>query len=283
MEEHWIKIYKLLEYIDENISNEKKILISNISKELKINSERHLNRIFKHNIGETIKDFITRLRLDKSGKLLSFSNFSINEIARQSGFIELSTFNKAFKKRFGVSPTKFQKQIFENIQKSKSDFKEIEITYLPKLEVLSIQVIGNYKDDTIKKDWDLLLNFAKEHNIINEKTEYFGIIHDDFEISEPDKCRYDACITFDNQITTEGKYTIKTIPKTEYAKFVHSGSILEIEKTYEKIFTEWLSNTKYELSDKPIIEKYLNDFQTDPKELITEIYVPINKLKTNKL
>ena len=157
-----------------------------------------------------------------------------------------------------------------------------KIVNLKPMKVVYVQVTGSYKSKISEKAWNALWKFADEKQLCNEKTEYFGIIHDDPDITEAKKCRYDACLTVDSKIKAEGKIVYKELKGGKYAVFTYKGPYEKIESKYDEIFGEWIANNvfcekpKYELADEPILEKYLNDPEdVEPEELLTEIYVPL--------
>lgn len=65
--------------------------------------------LFKKAFGITIKQAVTRHRLDAAQSLLLATDTSIASIAFDCGFGSLSSFYEAFEKRFSVSPASFRK------------------------------------------------------------------------------------------------------------------------------------------------------------------------------
>ncbi|KPJ95770.1 MAG: hypothetical protein AMJ53_02100 [Gammaproteobacteria bacterium SG8_11] len=63
---------------------------------------------FKIVVGEAPMEYLTRCRIHKATRLLRESNMSIGEIAHASGYESDVSFNKAFKRRLGISPGKFR-------------------------------------------------------------------------------------------------------------------------------------------------------------------------------
>ena len=57
--------------------------------------------------GKTITEYINEVRLKKSIELLKSGNVNITEIAIICGFNDVNYFSRLFKKKYGVSPTKF--------------------------------------------------------------------------------------------------------------------------------------------------------------------------------
>lgn len=66
---------------------------------------RHLERIFKAAMQETPKSYYLGLRLQEARNLLSDTTLSILEVAIATGFNSRSSFSKAYKNRFGGSPS----------------------------------------------------------------------------------------------------------------------------------------------------------------------------------
>jgi transcriptional regulator GlxA family with amidase domain len=69
---------------------------------------RHLERIFKAVMQETPKGHYLGLRLQEARNLLSETTLSILEVAVATGFNSRSSFSKAYKSRFKVSPSNFR-------------------------------------------------------------------------------------------------------------------------------------------------------------------------------
>ncbi|HEX6890394.1 MAG TPA: helix-turn-helix transcriptional regulator [Chryseolinea sp.] len=74
-------------------------------------SRHHLSQVLNERIKRTYGDFITDLRLEESCRRLSNRanfRFTIAAIALDSGFSSVSSFNDVFKKRYGMTPSKFR-------------------------------------------------------------------------------------------------------------------------------------------------------------------------------
>ena len=73
----------------------------------------YLSKYFTHVQQTTFYDYINRLRIEKKSipMLQDDNNYTIEVIAKESGFQSLSTFRRAFVKQVGVTPSKYRKQI----------------------------------------------------------------------------------------------------------------------------------------------------------------------------
>jgi len=70
-------------------------------------SKNHLSYEFAHETGETITDFLIRTRIKEAEKLILETNLKIYEIAGETGYLNVETFTRAFKRITGKNPSRF--------------------------------------------------------------------------------------------------------------------------------------------------------------------------------
>lgn len=71
-------------------------------------SESSISHLFKQKMGISLYRYITQRRLI-AAKLLIGENQPLEEVARQVGFVDYSTFYRAFKHEYGISPRQFSR------------------------------------------------------------------------------------------------------------------------------------------------------------------------------
>lgn len=72
-------------------------------------SDFHFHRIFKTYTSETIQQFIARIKIERSAIYLKVNQkVTITQIAQDYGYADASSYSKAFKKHFGLTPSKFR-------------------------------------------------------------------------------------------------------------------------------------------------------------------------------
>ena len=275
---------KLLDFIDSKFKEE--LNIKDVE-EVSFYSYRNINRIFQALQHETLGLYIKRIKLEKAAEYLKFSNHGVAEIADEIGYSDIAAFSKAFKKQFNCSPSAFRSthDLKTNINekaiyvRTKSDEFSFEVEEIPDIDVLYLTYHGAYDNiEQINETWRRLLDYTLKHNLLHKETIVLGEILDDNEITETIHCRYNAAVVLEKplEFPLDGLFQSKRIAKQKYAKFTHKGSHESCEDTYQKIYSHWITELKYELEDKPTLEFYLNDWgNTIEKELITEIYIPI--------
>lgn len=104
------KVDECLSYLKENYSNPN-LNLNTISLKMDMDSG-YLSRIFKENIGCSFTEFLTRLRVEHAKRALRETTLSVNVVSMESGFANLRTFNRVFKKQEGITPLEFRKSAF---------------------------------------------------------------------------------------------------------------------------------------------------------------------------
>ena len=77
----------------------------------------YVSALFKKRYGETLKDFITRVRMEQAARMLLDGNPKSYEISEQVGYNNVRHFNFVFKNYYGVSPTEYKERA-ERAEKS---------------------------------------------------------------------------------------------------------------------------------------------------------------------
>lgn len=97
---------RLLAYIEEHIDEE---LSLDKFAEIFYVSKYHIAHIFKENLGMSIHQYIMKKRVSLCREAL-LGNESISGICSSYGFGDYSSFYRAFRKEYGISPKEFQKE-----------------------------------------------------------------------------------------------------------------------------------------------------------------------------
>lgn len=97
-----------LDYISEHYAEN--IVLDTLAQEVGY-SKSTCCRIFKNYMNCTLFDYVISYRLNKATTLLLKTDMNITEIAYQCGFGSASYFIKQFKKKSGISPLAYRKQL----------------------------------------------------------------------------------------------------------------------------------------------------------------------------
>jgi len=95
---------KLVEYIEEHLEEE--LSLEKLSEEFYV-SKYHIAHVFKDYIGLSIHQFITKKRLALCQEAIR-ANMNITDVYHMYGFGDYSSFYRAFKKEYGISPKEYR-------------------------------------------------------------------------------------------------------------------------------------------------------------------------------
>lgn len=97
-------LLKIIDFINSNLTDD--LSLHRLSTTLNY-SPSYISRTFKTVAGINLNEYITSKRIE-SAKGLLFSNLSITEICRRTGFNNYSNFYKAFVEQTGMNPKQFR-------------------------------------------------------------------------------------------------------------------------------------------------------------------------------
>lgn len=98
----------VIQYIDENYYDSN-LNVSVLADYFKL-TRSYFSKRFKEETGESVLDYINRLRINKSKEYLN-QDYSISEVALKIGFNDPGTFIRIFKKYEGITPGKYKELI----------------------------------------------------------------------------------------------------------------------------------------------------------------------------
>lgn len=72
-------------------------------------SERQLGRLFRRHLQVAPSAFYRQLRLERAGRLLTYSRMSVRDVAVACGFSSLALFSRTFRSRYGRPPSSLRR------------------------------------------------------------------------------------------------------------------------------------------------------------------------------
>jgi AraC family transcriptional regulator len=291
-----VRISSVFQYIDRNL--DANLSLDTIA-EVACFSPFHFHRIFKIVTRETLNEFVTRRRIEKSVLALLHSKSGISDVAHVYGFSDNAAYSKAFKKYYGISPTEFRNQnpnkftkirqlkskigqaypdlhqyvcIIDNLKKWITMNAKIDVKKISKLNYAYIPCIGSKE---LPAAFQQLISWAIPNGLMTEKAKLMTIYHDSLKITEEDKARLSACFILDKFVSNDGHIGFSEIPSGNY--IVGSFEILldDFEKSWTGLYV-WMNENGYKRADRDSFEIYHNNFNEHPeKKAIVDFYIPI--------
>ena len=111
--DNYDKFVSILSYIDTNYSED--LALESVANTAGF-SKFHFSRLFKQYTGTTFYDYLCSRRIMVAKSML-LKNMPVTDVAFQTGFNNLTTFCRCFKKYTGCSPTQFKNESFGDDKK----------------------------------------------------------------------------------------------------------------------------------------------------------------------
>lgn len=289
------RINNVINYINDNLD---KSLSLNELADISHFSSYYFHRIFVAVVGESMNSYTNRTRIEKSARLLKFSNQPISDIAYECGYSSPSTFSRAFRQHFEIAPSTFRKagdnknsKICKelhpigkylcdmSLEEKKSKFP-ITLKKLPSRKVAYIRVTDSFKNGVVIQAFDKLIKWAKDKNLFS-KGQFFGMSIDDPIVTPQDKYRYEACVTVpsDYKINKQEGIQLLQLPQCMYATTKVYGDIKQVATAISYMYNDWLINSNYEPEHQYGLEYFLDKQNVcNWNHFDLELYIPIKPL-----
>jgi AraC family transcriptional regulator len=249
--EYESRMHRVLAYIDEHL--DKQLDLATLA-EVAHFSPFHFHRLFSAWMGETFGDYLRRRRVEVAAmRLAAQPRTTILNIALSVGFGSAEAFARAFKSRFGRSPTAWRAQQYslrntnshsgqvnsKRSQARQASFTEHEISRQNpnKESIMKITLVdrqpatiaylrhlGPYGEPIARFWQETYVPWAVMNKLGADHARY-GISHDDPGITAPEQCRYDACAEVSPDFMATGAALKTTIPGGKYAVLKFKGTV----------------------------------------------------------
>ncbi|MFC2087984.1 GyrI-like domain-containing protein [Calditrichota bacterium] len=302
--EYISRINRVIDYIEKNIKNE---LSLQTLADIAYFSPFYFHRIFSAIVGETLNQFIQRIRIEKAATLLIANpKMPITEVALECGFSGSSTFARAFKEMFKLSASEWRIKNRKNckmirnknqlISKNGKDFDSIsfyfdpdnqnlkwrikmknkeainiEVKNIPDLHVAYIRHTGPYKGNSelFENLFTKLMKWAGPRNLLNfPETQVLAVYHDNPDITDESKLRLSTCISVPENTDVDGEIGKMTLAGGNYVfARFELAGSDEYEYAWNTVMGNWFPESGYQPDDKPFFELCHNDPKEHPKNI----------------
>ena len=292
---------------------------ANLAKELTLErladvaafSPFHFHRVFIGVTGETLNDFVRRVRLERSASvLLARPDMRVIEVTLTYGFSSPATFARAFKAHFGMSASDWRSGGAErwssardkNRNPGKADRKlgkartrkawhgepreygttamQVTVKDLPTVRVAYMRNVGPYGAHGIPGLWIRLHRWMAPRGLEGNDAVPLGVAYDDQRVVAPEKCRYDACVVVPEDFRDDGSIDFTRIEGGRHATTLFVGTPEEIGAAWDHFYREWLPTSGFLPADRPCFERQFGDARVpgEPTRFRCELCLPIEPL-----
>lgn len=253
----------------------------------------HFHRYFQAVMGETIGSYIRSRRLTQAAYDLIYSDIKILDIAVSLYFESGESFTRAFRKRYGITPTEYRKNGIDVLIGSHQPMQIDKLTecnyvnFSPEIVIFQPKSVVGFRFDMSIEN-NSIIEMWKKLNTQLAKQKYISMNNNRYSIYEtggtclPNTFNKNSEATVFIGIETSCDSNIpegmklKEISGGKYAKFIHKGTVKNLLSTYYYIWGVWLPKSSFQLDDRDDLECYTEQFLgTENEESQIEIYFPI--------
>jgi AraC family transcriptional regulator len=301
--EYIFRVNKVIDHIDKNIDKQ---LNLDVLADVANFSPFHFHRIFTTFTGETLNNFIKRLRVEKSARLLiNEPETPISDIAYYCGYNSTSVFCRAFKEYFKVSAKDYrEKMLIENSKNRQPDSKidklpessddyirivelnkkwrnimktNIQIKEMPAMDLVYFRYYGPFNQ--IGTAYEKLFKWAGPRGLLNfPETKTVTVYHDDPKITDMQKVRQDACITVKGEVKADGEFGKQHLKSGKYAVGRFEVGPTEFQKAWDAMCI-WVSESGYLPADSSPYELYYEDPEHNANnKFLLDICIPVKPM-----
>ncbi|MFD2166471.1 helix-turn-helix domain-containing protein [Thalassotalea euphylliae] len=253
-------------------------------------SKYHFNRLFFAATGYQLGEFIQRHKLEKALNHIKTGNHNIIDVALSIGYDSPSSFTRAFKKHFSLTPTDvMQGKQPSNERAGNLPPKKLfaETPVIPVLETLPKQtILGLYGKGFSEQSFSALAGqLYGRLATIAEKMSFdalqpIGVAVDNPWVGAQSESNFFA--GFINGLD-QHFHTLQTFEwqAGKWACFTHLGSHDSMWQTISQVYSQWVLPNDIALKDQQIVQRYVNSpLDTPPERLETKLYFAIDESHT---
>ncbi len=256
-------------------------------------SQWHFQRVFKALTNETVKTYIRSRRLANSLDKLLRTDERILDIAICAGFETQESFTRAFKKAYQMTPNEYRKlgsrslflkkvkfdaEYLQHINKNVS--LEAELVIQPEMTIVGLQTpfYGSESDknnigDKLPGLWDDFVDRADE--VMNAVDgDFYGVVS---QVSDDDAelLLYHAGVEVSDEAPLPIDMCKVVLPESRYARFVHRGDPLGLDRTVNYVYSTWLAQSGYSHSNGADLEIYGEGYIPGSDDSVIHYAIPI--------
>lgn len=283
------RMHRVIEHIDRHLDERLKLeALASVAHF----SSFHFHRLFTAWMGETLGDYVRRRRLEVAAqRMVAQPRLPVLQVALSVGFGSTEAFGRAFKARFGNTPSAWRAAQVSNRDQAKSNSDQafarpvgndggMKVTIVDRqpTRVAYLRHVGPY-GRSISNFWMQEVDPWMQTNGLHGRPRY-GISHDDPGITPSEKLRYDAAVEVSPDFVGAGKHQQTTLPGGKYAVAKFKGTDAEVGEAWTWLLRDWLPASGMQLDSRPFFEHYPIDATYDAATgtFACDICIPVTPL-----
>lgn len=241
----------------------------------------HFHRVFRICVGESVAEFVKRVRLERAVALMTQKHWagrqvaSLTDIALACGFSSSSDFSRCFKQHFGVSPRRFDVKEFRARRRREweriaadprqghqlqglppgrnPDGFTVKLRRLPPRWVAYVRVPDSFRPGAVKQAALRHIRWAELRGLADGQ--WVGYMWDDPEIVAPEHCRYDMAVEVPHPVRGDGVGCLQ-FPAMQVAEIEMRGGVDLEMRAIDWLHRTWLPASGFVPTEHPAFEAF---------------------------
>ncbi len=254
-------------------------------------SKYHFHRQFTATFGLSVHRYVHLARMKRASYRLAYRDAqNVTDIAMDAGYDAPDAFARAFRQRFGQSPSSFRKSpdwepwlaAFGPLNNARSKLMQktftpddVKIRDVPPTSVAIMEHRGD--PATIGATIRRFIAWRKAIGLSTRISPTFNVFHSDPRTTPPAEYRMDLCVGTDRPVDAKGEQIeIGMIPGGRCAVLRVVGNTDNLEPAALYLYRDWLPTSGEEPRDFPLYCQRLAFFPDVPEhEAVAELFLPL--------
>ncbi|KQN37100.1 AraC family transcriptional regulator [Sphingomonas sp. Leaf407] len=250
----------------------------------------HFHRQFGATIGLSLHRYVQLSRMERAAHALAFrGDVRVTDVAIDAGYDSPDAFARAFRRRFGQSPSGFRAapdwrgwaatlrpfhQARSQIMTMAFTLDDVTIRTVDPVAVAMMRHIGDPATigDTIRR----FIAWRQATGTTPPASATYTVFHDDPQVTPPEAYRMDLCAATGRAIGADEPVAAGTIPGGRCAVLRVVGDTHDLEPAARFLYGTWLPQSGEQLRDFPLYCQRVRFFPDVPaQEAIVDLFLPI--------
>lgn len=189
----------------------------------------------------------------------------IVDIALEAGYDAHESFTRAFEAIYCMSPRAFRAErglVSRTSAPPQADLAG-SVERIGPLRMVKLRHVGPYHQ--VGQTFQRLAAWMSPRGLFGPWTRTIGLSHDDPEVVDAARLRYDAAFLVPRPVDGEGGIVFEELAARDYLKVLHRGPYSELGQSYAGMIRHWLINETRPMPAEGSVEFYLNSPRMRPR------------------